>query len=246
MSDDKEKQDKIYHGELSGSMKGLHAGTMMSQLQEHRSEAQKKECEKATEQALKLLSKLQEDMEGLLGDIDGMVDDYKDSKDRQSRLREMRDNNNIEGIRLMLIEEYHMNSADVAEMSDDEVLNQADDFDKQETLTQETLIEGIKATVAEYRQKANEAGELDPKVEAQYLTKLTELEEKYRPVLGADFNKAFGEAARNDRDNQELYEVGKDGVLSSAKLAEKEDTKEVKSEISSIASVTPTNSGLDF
>ena len=70
MSEDNrvEKEKAIYHGELSGSMHGLHAGTYMADIQERLAEL-RKEREKSHEEILKLVEATVDHFSGIIDQI---------------------------------------------------------------------------------------------------------------------------------------------------------------------------------
>ena len=232
MSDDAE--NKRYHEELSDTVM-FRVGTYVKAIKEQRLLEMQKNERKKVDQFLELHNS----MSDMLDDIEGMLKDYLASRDRQNRLREMIDMNDIDGIRLMFTDEYYMNPDDVAAMNNEQIIDQADRFDKQETLRQKTLIEGIKSIVVAYRDKTNEAGELTSKLEDEYLNALNRLEEQYKSVLEADFDIAFADAWQSDKGNR-LYDTGRsisDHI---------EENKRIEKQVTTAPCVTEMNSGLKF
>ena len=215
------------------------SATAFAKLFEKLEKEEKKEKEQELNIALDYMS---EPMRELYDSIKDDLKDYAASKDRENRLTKYLQNNDYAAMRRMYTDEYFMDKDEVANMNYDQLREHGLSRIGQELNKQEILIESIKATVAEYKEHADEEGKLDPHIKAKYMSDLDKLAEDYKDVLGTDFDKAFNQADIEDQENGKLYEIGRDEVVSDKDAIEKET--EIKT--TETGFVDSTTSGFDF
>lgn len=193
------------------SMKAEDVGRIAkNNFQEHKSEEYQRKRRKSDERTLQALIRAQllDKAKGLLDGIRDDLDEYKASKDRQNRLREFKAAGDVDALREMYINEYHMNPDDVAAMSDEQVIEQADKFDEVEKSKQEMLVESIKLKIQEFEDLL-ENGDLSPADKAKLQKELNDIKEEAKNETGVNYKDAYNDASQDDAENDRLYDIGR-------------------------------------
>lgn len=156
-----------------------------------------------TAQTIDLIQKLQSiqvELNDIFEQINGKLDEFKTSRDRQNRMANAEKTGDFDTLRLIFINEYGMNTEKVNNMSHDQLRNQRIKFDELEQQNQTVIILEIRELAEQYRERAKLLGETRPDLEQAELDKLDAI--KYKcAALGLDFEKIFSDTAQNEHTN---------------------------------------------
>ena len=135
---------------------------------------------------------LQNQMGDILGDIKEKMDEYRQSRDRQKRMNGSVENGDFDTLRVIFINDYHMDADEVHAMSREDLLDEASKRNQGELDTQAVLRAEIRELAIEYKERAEELGETRPALAEAEMEKLDGL--KYQAAaLGFDFNEMLKE-----------------------------------------------------
>ncbi len=190
------------------------------------------------------VQKIFKQAEELAAAINADITAFNESVDRQNHLRQYKENGDIDALREMFINEYHINPDDVAAMSDEEIMAQSDEFDQQETLTQETLIESIKDKIQEF-EKLLENGDLSQADREKLQQELDAIKQKAQNETGVDYDAAYAHANQSDRKNDKLYDLGRE-VNYSKETSELLENPVETNEANNSNTPPPSPGGFDF
>ncbi len=208
--------------------------------------AQAKATEKALQEKQKkeqrnvqfMLDFMSEDMRELYDDIDRDIDAYAASRERQARLREYRENGDIDALKAMFVKDYDEDPDEVKNWSAQDVIDKSFDLEDQEELKQGELVERIKHNVAKYKKHLNDDDDLSPEKKTQYREALERLENKAN-AIGLNFDEAFNTAWEDDQENDKLYDIGR-GEADDFENSSVSEAKTVIKEESIVATTAPT------
>ena len=96
------KENRIFHGELSGSMYGLHAGTYMSELHNHQSEHKKQQEKKRFEELMKMTLETPRDVADLLEGLKQVANEIETSIKKTKSYKDAYDSQDIATLTLIL------------------------------------------------------------------------------------------------------------------------------------------------
>jgi hypothetical protein len=129
---------------------------------------------------------LQDQMGDLLDDIKDKMDEYRQSRDRQKRMNNCVQDGDFATLRLIFIEDYHMDADEVDAMSPEDLIEEAQRRNQGELDTQAVLRAEIRELALEYKERAQELGQERPALAEAEMEKLDAI--KYRAsALGFDF-----------------------------------------------------------
>lgn len=130
---------------------------------------------------------LQKQMGNILDDIKDKMDEYRQSRDRQKRMNNCVQDGDFATLRLIFIEDYHMDAGEVDAMSPEDLIEEAQRRNQAELDTQAVLRAEIRELALEYKERAQELGQERPALAEAEMEKLDAI--KYRAsALGFDFD----------------------------------------------------------
>lgn len=135
---------------------------------------------------------LQAKMGDILDDIKDKMDEYRQSRDRQKRMNNCVQDGDFATLRLIFIEDYHMDADEVNAMNPEELIEEAQRRNQGELDTQAVLRAEIRELALEYKERAQELEQERPALAEAEMEKLDAI--KYRAsALGFDFEEMLKE-----------------------------------------------------
>ena len=189
-------ENELLLAEKSGNRVDI-ANTYLSEIiEEKRLKAEKKKEEDFKNLLLQHELSLLNDLDEIFNGLDGTLDEFKASRDRQNRMANAERNGDFDTLRLIFINEYGMDADKVNKMSHDELREQRIQFDNLEQQNQAVIITEIRELAEQYKQRAKELGETRPDLAQAELDKLDAIRYK-SAALGLDFEKIFNNTAQD-------------------------------------------------
>ncbi|NQY01434.1 MAG: hypothetical protein HRT70_09995, partial [Flavobacteriaceae bacterium] len=165
-------ENELLLAEKSGNRVDI-ANTYLSEvIEEKRLKAEKKKEEDFKNLLLQYELSLLNDLNEIFNGLDGKLDEFKASRERQNRMANAERNGDFDTLRLIFINEYGMNADKVNNMSHDELREQRIQFDNLEQQNQAVIIAEIRELAEQYKQRAKELGETRPDLAQAELDKL--------------------------------------------------------------------------
>ena len=189
-------ENELLLAEKSGNRVDI-ASTYLSEIiEEKRLKAEKKKEEDFKNLLLQHELSLLNDLDEIFNGLDGKLDEFKASRERQNRMANAERNGDFDTLRIIFIDEYGMNADKVNNMSHDKLREQRIQFDNLERQNQAVIITEIRELAEQYKQRAKELGETRPDLAQAELDKLDAI--KYKSAaLGLNFEKIFNNTVQD-------------------------------------------------